>query len=518
LSSPEHSSLTKAIPLPTPKGPQDLDTENLRQKTVRGIGITAVAQGVSFVLRTGSMIVLARLLFPKDFGLVGMVTALTGFLNLFRDFGLSLATVQRPSLSDEQVSAVFWVNCTVGILLAALCTAVAPFLVVFYREPRLLWVTIVLGTGFVFTGAAAQHRAMLQRRMRFGLLAVVDMIALVIGIASAIGMAVTGLGYWALVAMAVATPAVGLAAVWVATPWLPGRPRFQVGIRSMLMYGGTVTLNNIVMYFAYNVDKVLLGRFCGAELLGIYGRAYQLINLPTDNLNSTAFLVAFPSLSRIQNDPARVRSYFLKGYSLFLAVVIPISASCALFAEDIIRVFLGAKWHDASSIFRLLVPTIVVFALINPIGWLMLATGYAGRSLKIALMLAPIVIAGYVLGLPYGPQGVAAGFSAAMVLVAVPVIIWSKHGTLITGNDILRAIAPSMVCSVVAAAVALAASGITNRVDIPFLRLVAESAVVFVVYLIMLLFVLNQKSMYLELLRDTKLWPRGGWKRKVKAK
>jgi O-antigen/teichoic acid export membrane protein len=468
------------------------------------------------VLRTVSMIALARLLFPKDFGLVGMVTAVTGFLNLFRDFGLSLATVQRASLSDEQVSAVFWVNCIVGVVLGAFCVAIAPLLVVFYGEPRLLWVTVILGTGFVFTGAAAQHRAMLQRRMRFGLLAIVDMIALVIGITAAIGMALTGLGYWALVAMAVVTPAVGLAAVWVATPWLPGRPRFQVGIRSMLMYGGTVTLNNIVVYFAYNVDKILLGRFCGAELLGIYGRAYQLINLPTDNLNSTAFLVAFPSLSRIQNDPARVRSYFLKGYSLFLAVVIPISASCALFAEDIIRVFLGAKWHDASGIFRLLVPTIVVFALINPLGWLMLATGYAGRSLKIALMLAPVVILGYALGLPYGPQGVAAGFSVAMVLLAVPVIMWSKHGTLITGKDILRATAPSMVCSVVAAAVALAVSGVTSRVEMPFLRLVAESAVVFAVYLLMLLFVMKQKSMYVELLRDTKLWPRA-WKRKEKA-
>src|SRR5207302_9748284 len=143
---------------------------------------------------------------------------------------------------------------------------------------------------------------------------------------------------------------------------------------SMLWFGGTVTLNNVVVYLAYNVDKVLLGRFWGAEALGVYGRAYQLINLPTENLNSTIGLVAFPALSRVQNDPVRLKSYFLKGYSLFLSLVLPITVACGLFAEDIIRVFLGAQWHEAARIFRLLAPTILAFAVVHPCGWLMQAT------------------------------------------------------------------------------------------------------------------------------------------------
>src|ERR1051325_7212632 len=126
----------------------------------------------------------------------------------------------------------------------------------------------------------------------------------------------------------------------------------------MLLFGGTVTLNNVIVYIAYNVDKVLLGKFYGAEALGIYGRAYQLINLPTENLNSTLGFVAFPALSRVQNDPARLRSYFLKGYSLFLSVVVPITMGCALFAPDIIRVLLGSKWNEAAPLFRLMAPTI----------------------------------------------------------------------------------------------------------------------------------------------------------------
>ena len=187
--------------------------------------------------------------------------------------------------------------------------------------------------------------------MRFSALAIIEIVALVLSTGMGIGMAVAGRGYWALVAMTVAQPAVSLVGVWLVTRWIPGRPQRRSGIRSMLQYGGTVTLNNVIVYLAYNADKVLLGRFWGAETLGIYGRAYQLINLPTENLNSTIGLVAFPALSRLQNDPVRLRSYFLKGYSLFLSLVIPITMGCALFAEEIILVFLGSKWHEATPCF-----------------------------------------------------------------------------------------------------------------------------------------------------------------------
>ena len=98
----------------------------------------------------------------------------------------------------------------------------------------------------------------------------------------------------------------------------------------MLRFGGTATLNLMVMYIGRSVDKILLGRFWGAETLGIYGRGAQLINLPTENLNDAIGVVAFPALARVQNDPQRLRSYFLKGYSLFLSVVMPITMAGAL--------------------------------------------------------------------------------------------------------------------------------------------------------------------------------------------
>src|SRR5262249_37717536 len=151
----------------------------------------------------------------------------------------------------------------------------------------------------------------------------------------------------------------------------------------------------LVMYVASNLEKVLLGRFWGADAIGIYGRAYQLVNIPTENLNSSAGGVAFAALSRLQDNALRFRSYFLKGYSLIISLTMPITFACALFADDMISVFLGPKWKSAVTIFRLLAPTMLAFAILNPFGWLLSALGLVWRNLKINLVLAPVMIAGY---------------------------------------------------------------------------------------------------------------------------
>jgi PST family polysaccharide transporter len=222
--------------------------------------------------------------------------------------------------------------------------------------------------------------------MRFTTLSVIDISSLLVSTSVGVGMAVLGFGYWALVATTTVTPLVYTVCVWLNTGWIPGRPHRHMGIRSMMRFGGTLTLNGLVMYLASNLDKVLLGRFWGVDALGIYGRAYQLINIPTDNLNSAAGGVAFAALSRLQGEPSRLKSYFLKGYSLVLSLTVPITFTCALFADDMIYVFLGPKWRGAAIVFRYLAPTTLAFAILNPLGWMLSSCGLVGRGLKMALV------------------------------------------------------------------------------------------------------------------------------------
>ena len=475
--------------------------QDLKERTIRGGFAKVCAQAVTFLLRVGSMMVLARLLEPQDFGLVGMVTALTGVLHLFRDFGLSAATVQRVHVTEAQISTLFWINVVVGTILGLLVVVMAPVVAVFYHEPRLFGVTAILATGFLCNAAGVQHAAILQRHMRFTALATIDIISLVVSTAVGIGMAVGGYGYWALAVMTVTLPLVATVCMWLTTAWMPGRPRKQVGMRSMMRFGGTITLNGVVVYVAYNVEKILLGRFWGAEVVGMYGRAYQLITIPTDNLNAAVGGVAFAALSRLQDDANRLKTYFLKGYAVVLALTVPLTMVCALFADDLIAVLLGPKWIGTAAIFRLLAPMTLVFTLTDPLGYLLLSTGLVGRSLNITLVTSPLVIAGCVIGLPYGPKGVALAYSAVMTLWVVPHIAWSVHGTVVSFRDIVVAVSRPLLSGFAAAAFAFGAQLLYGQWLSPLPRLVLGVTVLLGAYLGMLMYVMGQKAFYLGLLR-----------------
>ncbi len=478
--------------------------KDLKQRTIRGGVARLCAQGGSFLIRLASLMIWARMRGPKDFGLVGMVTAFTGILTMFRDFGLSSAAVQQPTVTDKQVSTLFWINLLVGVVLGLFSVVMAPAIASFYREPRLVWVTIVLAFGFVFNALGVQHSVILMREMRFTALAAINTISLLIGALIAVAGAKMGYGYWALVAMTVSTPLASTIGFWIATAWIPGRPHRQIGLRSMMHFGGTITLNGIVAYIAYNAEKVLIGRFWGADATGLYGRAYQIVNIPTDNLNSAIGEVAFSALSRVQDDAQRFRSYFLKGYTLVMALTIPVTVICMLFAKDIILVVLGPKWLEAVPIFRLLGPTILVFALINPLGWLMWSLGLVRRSLKIAFVFAPIIILGYFVGLPYGPKGVAFAYSTVMTLWAIPHILWSIHRTPVSARDIFSTISRPLASAIAGAGIAFSVRTFYLQKFPPLISLTCESSILIAVFIVILLFVAGEKTFYLDLLRALK--------------
>jgi PST family polysaccharide transporter len=479
-----------------------MTTKDLKVKALHGGLATMCSQAATFAVRVGSLMVLARLLDPQDFGIVGMVLAVTGVLALFKDFGLSAATVQHATITHEQKSTLFWLNLLVGIVLGTILAAMAPTLAAFYREPRLLNVTLALALGFPIGAAAGQHYALLEREMRFVSLAVAETLSLLISTAIAILMATGGFGYWSLVASQLAATLVSAASTWILTGWIPGPPTRRADVGSIVRFGGTVSLNGVVVHIAYNIEKVLLGRVWGATALGLYGRAYQLVNIPTENINLSLGGVAFAALSRLQNDPERLKSYFLKGYSLVLSVTLPITICCALYAHDLIFLLLGPKWQGSVEVFRLLTPTILIFAIINPFSWLLMSMGRVGRSLRIALVLSPIVIAADVIGLRQGPTGVALAYSTAMALWAVPHIWLCVHGTMFRVRDIAAAAGRPLAAAVAAAAASYAIVRIVVPVAQPVYRISIGGSALLLAYVFVLLVVLRQSGLYVGLLRS----------------
>ncbi len=475
--------------------------DELKRKSVRGGFVVVAAQGAKVLLQTGTLILLARLLTPEDFGLTGMVATLTGFLTIFRDAGLSAATVQRLEVTHEQISTLFWINVVFGAVLSACAVLFAPAVAQFYGDPRLYWITIVAGTVFLFNGLSAQHGALISRQMRFATQARIDLTALSASSAGGVVMAFLGWGYWSLVGMGLISAILTTAGVLLAVPWAPGPPRRGVGVRSILRFGGLATCNSFLVYLAWNAQNILLGRFWGAHVLGVYGRAFQLATLPVEQFSSTLSVVAISGLSAIQDDAHRLSRSFLRGYSLLVSATIPIAIACPLFANEIIHVLLGERWMEVVPIFRLLAPTSLVFALANPLSWLVTSTGRVGRAVSITAATTPVVIVGILLGLSHGPTGVAIGYSAAMVLIMIPITAWSKQGTGIAWSDLWNVTRKPFLAGTLAGATGFGVKFCFGGAMPPILILALGVAIVFSVYACALV-AMGQKKMYLDLLTE----------------
>lgn len=475
--------------------------KDLKRRATRGGLARIVTQITTLLLRTGTLMLMARLLSPADFGLVGMVTAVIGVFSVFRDFGLSAAAIQHETISSEQSSTLFWINLLTGSVLALVAMSIGPLVARFYHQPPLVEITVVLATAFIFNAAGVQHSALLERQMKLVTLAVIDIVSLAISTSVGILMALRGFHHWALVCTSTITPLIYTVGVWIASGWVPGRPRWGKDIWSMMRFGGTLTLNGLVMYFAMNADKILLGRFWGVNAIGIYGRAYQLVNIPIDNLNSAAGGVIFAALCRVQKEAARCRNYFLKGYSLILSLTVPITLMCCLFGDDIIHVFLGAKWESAILIFRCLAPTTLGFAVLVPTGWLLSACGLVDRGLKLAVVAAPLLVLGDVIGLHWGPVGVAIAYSTTMILMVIPLIAWACQGTPVRLPDLLLTMGRPVFSGFVAAVPTILLRMWIGS-SLPSLpRLVLSVIVLCALYAGMLLYVLGQKELYVEIIR-----------------
>lgn len=408
---------------------------DLKEHTVRGGIFTLGAQGCSFVLNVGSTAILARLLTPSDFGLVAMVTALTGLLAMFKDAGLSMATVQKDTVTHEQVSTLFWVNVALSLLLMLLIAALSPFVAGFYHEPRLQPITLAIAGMFLFDGLAVQHQALLRRQMRFGTLAKIQLISMALALAAAIGAAVTGMGYWALILQLAVNQLASAVLTWLYCRWIPGLPRRGAGTRSMLKFGGYLTGFNFVNYFARNADNTLIGYAWGSSALGLYAKAYSLLLMPLSQINGPITATATPALSRLQDDPEQFRLFFVKTLSVITFVTFPIIAWMIVCRREIVLLFLGPQWEGAVPIFSVLAISAFFQPIGNVTGVLYTSLGRTKQMFKWGLMSSSWLVLSFFTGLPFGAIGVAWAYSVAFALMMYPLMRYAIMGTCIELNS-----------------------------------------------------------------------------------
>jgi O-antigen/teichoic acid export membrane protein len=393
--------------------------KDLYSRSFRGSALTLGGQAVKFLLQMISTVVLARLLKPEDFGLIAMVSVIILLIAMWTDLGLSNATVQRSEITQAQVSMLFWVNCTLSVGATILLAILAPVIAWFYHEPRLIRVTLALSPILALTGLTVQHRALLRRQMRFKLLTIIDCVSMAFGIAAGIAMAWLDFGYWSLVGMQIGGSAASCALVWTQCDWTPSAFKRRVGARPMLAFGGNLTAFTLLTYFTRNFDNILIGRVLGSSALGIYSKGYGLLQLPINQISMPMASVLLPALSRLQDRPSEYAKLLLRAVGAMTLISVPIVVFSFFLARDIVLVLLGHQWLPVVPVFQLLAPAAAAGGIAIAPSWICQSLGRTRRQLHYALISAPVCVIGFLLGIKWGVNGVAASFS-----VTFPVLIW----------------------------------------------------------------------------------------------
>ena len=411
--------------------------ENLGHKASRGVAVTMGGLWGRTLVQMLSTIVLARLLDPADFGLVAMVMAIVGVADLVRDFGMTGAILQAKKLSDRLWSSLLWFSVALGGALMLIVAAAAPLIAALYGEQRLVVLTLAIAPTLLVNGLAMPMQAKVQRDLRFGTLANIDVIAMVVGVAGSIGAALVGWGVWSLVVLAGLGQVYRLIALWVAARPRFGRPRIDREVLPLISTGGSIFGVQALNYAARNLDNVIIGAQLGPAALGQYSRAYSLFLLPLQQLTGPLGRVALPVLSSLQDDGERYRRYIRASVLVIGYLSLPTYAILAAVSGPLVELLLGPQWDEAATIFSILAIAGVAQAIGNVQGWLYITLGRAHRQLVYYVVTRPIIIGGFFVGIWWaGMNGLALVYGITTVLLLVPGFALAIRGTFVTAADI----------------------------------------------------------------------------------
>lgn len=397
------------------------EAQQLGRIALRGGALTAAAQAIKIGIQFVSVVVLARMLAPEDFGLVASVGPIIAFVGLFQNLGLQQAVIQRPEISRQQLNQVFWISALAGLICTIVIAALSPAVSAFYADGRMTGITLAAATPLLLGSLAALPLALMNRNLQFGQLAINDVATALAGLGAAIAAAYVGLGYWSLVIGPAAGAVVTLAGAWLATRWKPGRPSIKVE-REILSFGANLTGFNLVNFFSRNLDNILIGKFSGPVELGYYDRAYKLLLFPLQNINQPLSRLMVPLLSRIQDDKPRFRELYLRTNWLLAFITVPGIAALTIAAEPVVSILFGEHWLGVAPIFAWLGIAGLMQPVSSTTGWIFICQGKTGTMFRWGVYSALTTALSFAAGLKWGAVGVAAAYAISGYALRLPVL------------------------------------------------------------------------------------------------
>jgi len=403
--------------------PEPKPAMTLRSRTLKGLVWKAFSQIVVQGLRIVVAVILARLLEPDEWGLAAMVLVFAALVAIFSDLAFGAALVQRRSLTEADRSTVFWLTLIGGAVFTFVGVVLSGAVASLYGEPDVQPLFAALSLSFVVTALGTTQLALLTREMDFRRLELRMMSATIVGAAVAIALAAAGFGAWAIIMQQIAIAVVSTALLWASYPWRPRLLFSFASVRGLGSFSANVLGTQILFYLSRNADNFLIGRFLGATPLGAYALAYNLVLVPFSRIASPIQEVLFPAFSRLQDDPRKVGSAWLRVNRLVGAIALPALVGLIVVAPDFVTVVLGEKWRDAIPVIQILAWAGLLQSLQRLNSSVLAARDRTGTLFRFSILASVANVLAFVVGLQWGIVGVAAAYALSNTVLQ-PVYTW----------------------------------------------------------------------------------------------
>ncbi|QIC86277.1 lipopolysaccharide biosynthesis protein [Serratia liquefaciens] len=396
-----------------------------------------------------SMLVLARLIPPSEFGLMAMAYVVINFSLLIRDLGTSAAIIQHRDLKNSTINAIFGLNITMGTIIAIAIVILSPLISQLFKEPRLVEVLLLLSISFPIASSGSTHLALLERNSKFMTTSLIELSAGLISLIVAIVLAYLGAGVYSLVISNLLTAIISTALLWIKSNWRPEISKIfnKNELRLIFSFSSNLTIFNFINYLSRNSDSMLIGRYMSANILGSYSLAYRIMLFPLQNLTFIASRSLFPIMSRQQDNEAEVKKLFLKSIDVITFLVFPLMVGLITLREPFFYIAFGPEWALSATIILWLAPTGIIQSLTSSTGAVLMSKGRSGILLMLGVLGSTLMLTAFIIGVQYDIITLTMLYFVASVINFIPAM--SITMKLLGGNIfevITRLIGPA-VCS-----------------------------------------------------------------------
>lgn len=402
----------------------------LKYKIISGAIWNTINSSASFIISIGTVAVLARLLTPEAFGMFAMITVVTSLLDSFSDMGISAAVISYREIEDNELSSLFLLNIFIGIGLCLLLIAASPIVVYYYKEPRIYLYLWILSLNFIITAPATLFNVLMKKHMQFKILSKINIAATIVYGFSTI---VYAFFFRSIMSFVVGTLLQSLTSTilnvyYGRKIWKPRRLIIKYRfLKRFLSFGLYQIGERVINRLNWNIDYLIIGRFLGAEALGYYFMAYNLMLKPIRKINPIITSVAFPALSEIQNDNAQLKRYFLKMIRYIIYVMGPIFLVLFVLAKPVILVLYGSSWLAAAPVLAVFSFLGILYSIGNPMGNLILAKGRADIGFWLNAGQTLFLFAANYIGVKWGAVGVALSTLAVTLFIFFPAGFYIRY-------------------------------------------------------------------------------------------